>query len=139
MQAAAPDLALPAPSGVTALSLPLALAFAFGGGLLLNLMPCVFPILSLKALGLATSAADDARASRRDGVAFAAGVVLAFAALGIALAALRAAGDELGKSLLSLRRADVTAARQRPSSRAAEKPDEKAPAEPPSQSRRRRN
>jgi thiol:disulfide interchange protein DsbD len=96
VQAAAPDLALPAPSGVTALSLPLALAFAFGGGLLLNLMPCVFPILSLKALGLATSAADDARASRRDGVAFAAGVVLAFAALGIALAALRAAGDELG-------------------------------------------
>jgi thiol:disulfide interchange protein DsbD len=78
------------------LSLPLALAFASGGGLLLNLMPCVFPILSLKALGLATSAADDARASRRDGVAFAAGVVLAFAALGIALAALRAAGDELG-------------------------------------------
>jgi len=94
--AAAPDLAQPLPSGVAALSLPLALAFAFGGGLLLNLMPCVFPILSLKALGLATSAADDPRASRRDGVAFAAGVVLAFAALGIALAALRAAGDELG-------------------------------------------
>jgi thiol:disulfide interchange protein/DsbC/DsbD-like thiol-disulfide interchange protein len=96
VQVATPDLAPPAPSGVVALSLPLALAFAFGGGLLLNLMPCVFPILSLKALGLATSPADDRRALRHDGVAFAAGVVLAFAALGVALATLRAAGEELG-------------------------------------------
>ena len=96
VQVATPDLTQPAPSGAVALSLPLALAFAFGGGLLLNLMPCVFPILSLKALGLATSPADDRRALRHDGVAFAAGVVLAFAALGIALATLRAAGAELG-------------------------------------------
>jgi len=78
------------------LSLPFALAFAFAGGLLLNLMPCVFPILSLKALGLATSQADDRRASRYEAVAFAAGVVLAFAALGAALAGLRSAGEELG-------------------------------------------
>jgi thiol:disulfide interchange protein/DsbC/DsbD-like thiol-disulfide interchange protein len=96
VQVATPDLAPPAPSGVVALSLPLALAFAFGGGLLLNLMPCVFPILSLKALGLATSPADDRRTLRHDGVAFAGGVVLAFAALGVALATLRAAGEELG-------------------------------------------
>jgi thiol:disulfide interchange protein len=47
-------------------------------------------------LGLATSPADDRRALRHDGVAFAAGVVLAFAALGVALATLRAAGEELG-------------------------------------------
>ncbi len=78
------------------LSLPFALGFAFLGGLLLNLMPCVFPILSLKALGLATSDADDRRASRYEAVAFAAGVVLAFAALGGALAGLRSAGEELG-------------------------------------------
>src|SRR6185312_6537362 len=90
------ELAGTSPSGPASLSLPLALAFALGGGLLLNLMPCVFPILSLKALGLATSQADDRRASRYEAVAFAAGVVLAFAALGAALAALRAAGDELG-------------------------------------------
>jgi len=95
--AAPSDVALQAsPSGVAALSLPLALAFAFGGGLLLNLMPCVFPILSLKALGLAGSRGDDRHALRYDGVAFAAGVVLAFAALGIGLAGLRAAGEELG-------------------------------------------
>ena len=72
-----------------------ALAFALAGGLLLNLMPCVFPILSLKALGLA-AAGDDRRALRREGVAFATGVVVAFAALGLVLAALRAGGAELG-------------------------------------------
>ncbi len=81
---------------VAALSLPLALAFAFVGGLLLNLMPCVFPVLSLKALGLATSHAADRRTLRYEGVAFAAGVVLAFVALGAALLALRAAGEQLG-------------------------------------------
>ncbi len=79
-----------------ALSLPAALAFAFVGGLLLNLMPCVFPVLSLKALGLATSHADDRRTLRYDGVAFAAGVVVAFAALGAALVVFRAAGEQLG-------------------------------------------
>ena len=86
----------PSGSAAGALSLPLALAFAFGGGLLLNLMPCVFPILSLKALGLATSGAGDRRALRADGLAFAAGVVLAFAALGVGLALLRGAGEQLG-------------------------------------------
>ena len=90
------ELAGASPSGPSSLSLPLALAFALGGGLLLNLMPCVFPILSLKALGLATSQTADRRALRHEGVAFAAGVVLAFAALGVGLAALRAAGEQLG-------------------------------------------
>ena len=79
-----------------ALSLPLALAFALAGGLLLNLMPCVFPVLSLKALGLATAASHDRRAVRHEGIAFAAGVVIAFALLGVAIAALRAAGEQLG-------------------------------------------
>jgi thiol:disulfide interchange protein/DsbC/DsbD-like thiol-disulfide interchange protein len=78
------------------LSLPLALALAFAGGLLLNLMPCVFPVLSLKALGLAMSDGRDRRTLRLDGVAFAAGVIVAFTALGALLAALRAAGEQLG-------------------------------------------
>jgi thiol:disulfide interchange protein DsbD len=87
----------PAPSPPASFgALPVALAFALLGGVLLNLMPCVFPILSLKALGLATSQAGDHRALRREGVAFAAGVVVAFAALGVVLLALRAAGAELG-------------------------------------------
>ena len=80
----------------TSLSLPLALAFAFAGGLLLNLMPCVFPVLSLKALALAAHAGDDRRALRREGLAFAAGVIVAFALLGAAIVALRAAGEQLG-------------------------------------------
>ena len=96
--APAASIAVVQPNGSAAssLSLPVALGFALFGGLLLNLMPCVFPILSLKALGLATSHGTDARASRHEAVAFAAGVVLAFAALGVALAGLRSAGEELG-------------------------------------------
>ncbi|HLW11927.1 MAG TPA: protein-disulfide reductase DsbD domain-containing protein, partial [Casimicrobiaceae bacterium] len=93
---AANDWRAASPIDVSAMSLPLALAFAFVGGLLLNLMPCVFPVLSLKALWLATSHADDRRTLRYDGVAFAAGVVVAFAALGAALIAFRAAGKQLG-------------------------------------------
>lgn len=94
--AAADTLALDAPSQTAVLSLPLALVFAFAGGLLLNLMPCVFPVLSMKALGLATSAADDRRALRMEGAAFAAGVVAAFVFLGVLIVALRGAGEQLG-------------------------------------------
>jgi thiol:disulfide interchange protein DsbD len=78
------------------LSLPLALVFALGGGLLLNLMPCVFPVLSLKALALVTSGAHNRAAVRREGVAFAAGVIVAFVMLGAAIVGLRAAGEQLG-------------------------------------------
>jgi thiol:disulfide interchange protein DsbD len=88
------DLAGDAPVAVN-LTLPLALGFGLVGGLLLNLMPCVFPVLSLKALVLATGHADR-RTLRLDGAAFAAGVVLAFTALGGAIVALRLAGEQLG-------------------------------------------
>ena len=83
-------------AAATSLSLPLALVFALGGGLLLNLMPCVFPVLSLKALALVTSGAHDRAAVRREGVAFAAGVIVAFVMLGAAIVGLRAAGEQLG-------------------------------------------
>jgi thiol:disulfide interchange protein DsbD len=69
---------------------------AFVGGLILNLMPCVLPVLSLKALSLAAPGHDDRRVQRRSGVAFAAGVVLTFVALAVALLALRAAGEQVG-------------------------------------------
>ena len=65
------------------------------GGLLLNVMPCVFPILSLKALSLAKANADPARA-RADALAYTAGAVLACLALGGVMLALRAAGAEVG-------------------------------------------
>ena len=71
------------------------LGAALLGGLILNVMPCVFPILSLKALSLAQANAAPGKA-RADGLAYTAGVVLACLALGGAMLALRAAGDEIG-------------------------------------------
>ena len=65
------------------------------GGLLLNIMPCVFPILSLKALSLARAGGSEAEA-RREGLAYTAGVILACLALGGLLLVLRAGGSEIG-------------------------------------------
>lgn len=69
--------------------------FALLGGLILNLMPCVFPILAMKAASLTAAAHDPARA-RRDGLAFLAGVLTTFLLLAGALLALRAAGEAAG-------------------------------------------
>ncbi len=93
--AAAPSLNL-APSPPTeTFSLTLAVAFALFGGIVLNLMPCVFPILSLKVLGFATR--HDSKATlHKEAYAFASGVILTFVAFGLALAGLRAAGEQLG-------------------------------------------
>lgn len=73
----------------------MALGGAIVGGLLLNLMPCVFPILSLKALSLAKAGGDE-HIVRRDALAYTAGVVLVAAALGALLLALRASGTAVG-------------------------------------------
>lgn len=75
--------------------LPFLLLSALLGGLLLNVMPCVFPILSLKALSLARAGESQAQA-RAEGLAYTAGVVLACLALGVLLLGLRAAGQEVG-------------------------------------------
>lgn len=77
------------------LGLPLAVAFAFLGGLILNLMPCVFPILSMKAASL-TAHAHDAGKTRIQGLAFLAGVVVTFLVLAGLLIAVRAGGDAVG-------------------------------------------
>ena len=73
----------------------LALLGAVAGGLLLNLMPCVFPILALKALHLAKSGGEPAHA-RRDALAYVAGAVVGTGALGAALLAIRAGGSAAG-------------------------------------------
>jgi DsbC/DsbD-like thiol-disulfide interchange protein/cytochrome c biogenesis protein CcdA len=65
------------------------------GGMLLNLMPCVFPILALKALHLAKAGGDE-RQARRDALAYAAGAVVGTGALGAVLLAIRAGGAETG-------------------------------------------
>ena len=69
---------------------------AFVGGLLLNLMPCVFPVLSVKILGFAKQGSDDDRTIRRHGLLFGAGVLVSFWVLAGTLLALRAAGSEIG-------------------------------------------
>jgi thiol:disulfide interchange protein/DsbC/DsbD-like thiol-disulfide interchange protein len=66
------------------------------GGLILNLMPCVFPVLAMKAAHLAQLSGDRAGTARRDGLAYGAGVLGSFAVLGGALLALRAGGSLAG-------------------------------------------
>jgi thiol:disulfide interchange protein/DsbC/DsbD-like thiol-disulfide interchange protein len=93
-----PALNLSAPAATPAadrLTLAVAVLFAFAGGIILNLMPCVFPVLSIKVLGFAEH--HDTRPTlRREAFAYAGGVVLTFVALGLGLAALRATGEQLG-------------------------------------------
>ena len=87
-------VAAPAKSGQAGAILA-ALGGALLGGLLLNIMPCVFPILGLKAMSLAKAGGDE-RLVRRDALAYAAGVILTCLVLGGVLLALRAAGNAVG-------------------------------------------
>jgi len=73
-----------------------ALLLAFLGGVVLNAMPCVFPILSLKLLSVAQHAHGHRSERAYHGIAYTAGVLASFAALGIALLALRAGGQAVG-------------------------------------------
>jgi thiol:disulfide interchange protein DsbD len=66
------------------------------GGLILNLMPCVLPVLSLKVFSLVRHAGENRGAAWKQGAAFTAGVVISFWALAGSLLALRAAGNQLG-------------------------------------------
>lgn len=84
----------PNPINTTPSLLPILLG-AILGGIILNIMPCVFPILSLKALSLAKGNVDAASA-RRDAIAYAAGVILVCTALGGLVLLLRAAGSQVG-------------------------------------------
>jgi thiol:disulfide interchange protein/DsbC/DsbD-like thiol-disulfide interchange protein len=74
------------------LSLWLAMLFALVGGLILNVMPCVLPILAMKALSLATHGKE----GRSESFAYAAGAVLSFAALGLAIVLLQQGGQSVG-------------------------------------------
>jgi thiol:disulfide interchange protein len=75
---------------------PRVLLFALLGGLILNLMPCVFPVLAMKALALAKMSGAERAHARASAWAYLGGVLVAFAALGAALAAARAAGSAAG-------------------------------------------
>jgi thiol:disulfide interchange protein len=78
------------------LALPMVILFAVLGGLVLNLMPCVFPVLSIKAIGLVQQAKKDPAAVRNKGLVFAAGVIASMLALASVLLALRAGGEQIG-------------------------------------------
>ncbi|MCB8748161.1 thioredoxin family protein [Rhodoferax sp. U2-2l] len=90
----APSFAPALPASVPP-SFWLALVGALLGGVILNLMPCVFPVLAIKVVSF-TRHADDRRSHRVSGLAYSAGVVLSFLALGALMLALRGAGEQLG-------------------------------------------
>ena len=73
-----------------------ALLYAFLGGMILNLMPCVFPVLSIKIMGFVQQSGEDKGKILRHGLIFSAGVLVSFWALAGTLIALRSAGESLG-------------------------------------------
>jgi thiol:disulfide interchange protein DsbD len=77
-------------------SLPTLLLFAVLGGLILNLMPCVFPVLSIKALNVMEQAKKHPAEVRAKGLVFAAGVIVSMLCLAGVLLVLRAGGEQLG-------------------------------------------
>ena len=78
------------------ISLATLLAFAFLGGLILNVMPCVLPVISLKILGFVHQAGHEVRRTRMLGLLFAAGVIVSFWILVALVVALRAGGEQIG-------------------------------------------
>ena len=96
-----PPAPVPVPATVPAnapppISVALALAGAFLGGMILNLMPCVFPVLSLKLFALVRHREETAARLRAHGFAYAAGVVFSFLVLAGLMVGLRAAGSRVG-------------------------------------------
>jgi len=85
----------PMSSPASSLGLWAALLGALLGGFILNLMPCVFPVLAIKVMSF-TQHADDRRGHHISGIAYSAGVVLSFLALGALMLVLRNAGEQLG-------------------------------------------
>jgi thiol:disulfide interchange protein DsbD len=77
-------------------ALPSLVLLAVLGGLILNLMPCVFPVLSIKAIGLVEQAKKHPAEVRAKGLVFAAGVVSSMLTLAVVLLALRAGGEQIG-------------------------------------------
>jgi thiol:disulfide interchange protein len=88
--------ALPVAPAFSVAALAGTVFFAFLGGLLLNLMPCVFPVLFLKGLALVQSGSEERHKLRAHGLVYTAGILVSFWALVALLLGLRAAGATLG-------------------------------------------
>ena len=80
----------------SATSVAVAIVLALAGGLILNLMPCVFPVLGIKVMGFVEHAHGDAFAMRMQALVYSIGVVASFLALAGIMLALRAGGSQLG-------------------------------------------
>ena len=96
---AAPRFASPAAAAVSTepqRSLPVLILFAMLGGLILNLMPCVFPVLSIKALSVVEQAQKHPTQVRIKGLVFAAGVIASMLCLAGVMLALRTGGEQIG-------------------------------------------
>ena len=85
-----------APDSYSGLGLMAALLLAVAGGIVLNLMPCVLPVLFIKVLALVQHSQSTPRRMRLQGIAYAAGVLGSFAIIGGSLVGLRAAGAVIG-------------------------------------------
>jgi len=95
--AATPTASLPTPSAPVAThTLPVLLFFAFVGGLILNLMPCVLPVLSIKALSLAKHARESRRKLLTMGLSMAFGIFVSFWSLAAIVITVQKAGGSAG-------------------------------------------
>jgi len=88
--------AVPAAASKAARPLALMLLYAFVGGLILNVMPCVLPVIALKVLGFVGEARNDPRHVRKLGVVYTLGVLVSFMVFAIIVIALRTAGKKVG-------------------------------------------
>jgi thiol:disulfide interchange protein len=99
------EVTLPTNGGASVSAAPLAqplwkmLLYAFVGGLILNVMPCVLPVLALKVLGFVGQAKDDPRRARNLGLIYGLGVLLSFLALAVIVIAAKSAGQNAGWGL----------------------------------------
>jgi thiol:disulfide interchange protein DsbD len=84
------------PAGQEGMSVMLAILLAFLGGLILNVMPCVLPILAMKALAVAGHSARARHEARLEGLSYAGGAVLSFLVFGLTIVILRAGGAAIG-------------------------------------------
>ena len=82
--------------GAESIGLFTAIFFAIIGGLILNVMPCVFPVLSIKILGFIEQSGHEPKKIKKHGLAFSAGVIVSFWVFAALLLALRAGGEQLG-------------------------------------------
>lgn len=72
------------------------IGFAFIGGFILNFMPCVLPVISIKVFSLVQQAGEDPKRVFQQGITFASGIILSFMSLGILVIAIQSAGEKIG-------------------------------------------